>query len=1105
MKKILNKILRGASVLALASLPTLVFAQKAGDVISGIVEDSEGPVMMANVVEMDETGRIVAHAVTDINGEFSFRLQNPKNKLTITYVGYETVELPFNKTYFEIKMSDITEIQEVVIKAERVAGGSGLAIPEREISGAQQTIDMEEFEGMGITSIDEALQGRITGMDIVFNSGDLGARSTMHLRGVATMTGDANPLIVVDGNIWQIDANKVNNFDFTNNTNDMEKMSELLNVNPEDIASITVLKDAAATAIWGMQGTNGVLEIKTKRGSRGKTRLSYSYRMNATWQPNGYRLMTGDEYTMFLKEAFFNPKLSDDASNIIELNYDPSFSEYEMYNNNTDWVSAVKQIGIQQAHSVAVSGGGEKANFRISAGYDTQEGSIIGQHLDRLTTRVNFDYFISDRIKVSTNYAMTYSKNKTNRTALSQAMDMLPNLSIYYQDRNGKDLDMYYSMLSSASQELQYDRKNNQPYPPKNPVAVAEYQKRYNTSLSVQPEFVMTYNIMGLEEGQHRLTYDGRVTFQVQNSNDEDYMPASLVPGGWDDGDANSISTSSNKSSNITTTHTLTFVPALENRNHSIMAMIRGQVGSNNSKSQNQAIYGVPSGSFQSTALDGIITGFGTSAGRGRSANATFSAHYAFKGKYIMDLTVRADGTTSLGDKRRWGVFPALSMRWNIIDEEFMRPLTWVSMLSIRPSWGITGNPPGGSDLYFSKYGGAGSYLGTSAMKPNNIRLSKLQWEETQSWNLGFDIGIMADKLTANIDLYSRTSTKMLQGRYKIPSSSGFGELSYINDGSMKNQGWELTLNTNRLIQFGDLNVRTNLSFADNSNQLLSLNATILDLRNPEFKYNNGEYLTYIQLKNAFGSIYGFKFKGVYQYSDYSPEEVPGVSGPDAPVVKDANGDVILNQKGKTKPMMFAYGETGEYEFVGGDTKYEDINYDGNINELDIVYLGSSLPKMNGGFGINISYKRFSWNNQFSFRWGNKIVNKSRMNAESMYGVKNSSAAVNWRWRVEGDKTEMPRALFNYGYNFLASDKYVENGSFLRWGHSTFTYSLDQKVVKKIGLSSVSFNLNLNNILVFTKYSGMDPEIGTGGMGIATDGAQTPRSRQVTASVNVSF
>ena len=148
MKKILNKILRGASVLALASLPTLVFAQKAGDVISGIVEDSEGPVMMANVVEMDETGRIVAHAVTDINGEFSFRLQNPKNKLTITYVGYETVELPFNKTYFEIKMSDITEIQEVVIKAERVAGGSGLAIPEREISGAQQTIDMEEFEGM---------------------------------------------------------------------------------------------------------------------------------------------------------------------------------------------------------------------------------------------------------------------------------------------------------------------------------------------------------------------------------------------------------------------------------------------------------------------------------------------------------------------------------------------------------------------------------------------------------------------------------------------------------------------------------------------------------------------------------------------------------------------------------------------------------------------------------------------------------------------------------------------------------------------------------------------------------------------------------------------
>lgn len=1100
MKKIYNFIYRAASVLAFATLPTLAFAQKAGDVISGIVEDSEGPVMMANVVEMDETGRIVAHAVTDINGEFSFRLVNPKNKLTITYVGYETVELPFDKTYFNIKMSDITEIQEVVIKAERFAGGSGLAIPEREISGAAVTIDMSEFEDLGITSVDQAIQGRIPGLDIVFNSGDLGARSTMMLRGISTMTGDANPLIVVDGNIWQIDANVANNFDYQNNTQNTEKMSELLNINPEDIASITVLKDAAATAIWGVQGSNGVIEIKTKRGTRGKTRLQYSYRLNGTWQPEGYRLMTGDEYTMFLKEAFFNPEMSETAgANAPELNYIPSYSEYEMYNNNTDWVDAVKQLGLQHSHNVSVSGGGEKANFRISAGFDTQEGSVIGQHLNRFTTRVAFDYFISDRITVTTNYSMTYTKNKQNSSAISTAMRMMPNMAIYYEDAQGNPTDDFYFTLPSI--------KSDEIPNITNPVAVAALEKNYSTSLSVNPEFSFKYNLLGLENDSHRLTYDGRITFQVQNSGSESYYPAILTAGEWSGENSNRINTSSNKSTNITTTHTLTFVPSFENKAHSVMAMVRYQLQTNNNKSQSMGIYGVPSGSFESAALDGVISNFSTGAGRGRSLNGTFSGHYAYKGKYIFDLTIRADGSTAFGDKRRWGVFPAVSGRWNVIDEEFMRALPWVSMLSVRPSWGITGQAPGGSDLYFAKYSSGDAYLGTSSIYPANIRLSNMQWSETQSWNLGFDIGVLRDKLSLNIDLYSRTTKKMLQNGYQIPTSSGFSSLSVANDGTMKNEGWELNLNANRLIQVGDFSLNANLAFSDNTNQLLELNPTILDRMNQEFDYNNGKYLTYVQLKNAFGSIYGFKYKGVYQYSDYSEVEVPGVSGPNAPVVRDKNGDVVLTSKGLTKPMMFAYGESGaEYRFVGGDAIYEDINYDGNINELDIVYLGSSLPKMTGGFGFRVNYKRFSWNNQFNFRWGNKIINQGRMNAESMYKTENSSAAVNWRWRVEGDQTIMPRALYNYGYNFLGSDRYVENGGFLRWNYTQFSYTLNPTFVKTLGVQNISLSCNLNNVLVFTKYTGLDPEVGVGGAGsMATDGAQTPRSKQFTASLNVTF
>ena len=1095
--------MRGAAALALLSMPGLLFAQRAGDIISGVVSDSEGPLMMVNVTERDASNRIVASAVTDIEGQFSFRLVSPNNRIEVSYVGCETVNIPITKTYFEIVLNEITEIAEVEVTAERIVT-SHLPIPEREMSQAIQTLNMEELEDLGMTSIDEAIQGRFANLDIVFDSGNLGARSTINLRGVSTMTGDANPLIVVDGNIFEIDANLRNNFDYQNDANNEEKVSELLNINPQDIESISILKDAAATAQWGARGSNGVMEIKTKRGSRGQTRVNYSYRVNADWQPEGYKLLNGDQYTMFLKESFFNPQLSDNAANIIELNYDPTFSEYEMYNNNTDWVSHVKKIGLQQAHNIAVSGGGEKANFRISAGFDDQTGSVIGQKMNRFTTRVAFDYFVSDRIKVVTNFSMVYSKNKTNPASINAAMRMMPNLAIYYEDEFGNPTGEYYHMLATASSEL--PRVTN-------PLAEADERKSHNLSLNINPEFQMVYNLLGLGSDETRLTYDGRVTFGVQNSGSDNFTPASLDRDGWAGSNANRSSNNSSKSSNITTTHQLTFIPYLKREGHSVMSMVRFQVSNSNSKGMNDDVSGLPSG-IQLPNENGVIQNMSTSAGRSRGVNGTFSIHYAYRGKYMFDFTARTDGNTKFGDNKRWGTFPAVSARWNIIDEDFMAPLRdfkvgntyLLTMLSVRPSWGITGNAPGQDGLFYSKYSAGSAYLGISTINPSNIRLSNMQWEEKQTWNLGFDFGLFSDRLTFSVDLYSATVTKMLNSNYPIPTSSGFSSLSVVNEGSMKNEGWELALNANRLIRKGQFTLGGNIAFADNTNQILEMNPIMLDQKNGEFNFQNlSGYLSYVALKNAFGSIYGFKYLGVYQYSDYSEIEEPGVSGPNAPVVKDAEGNVILNSKGRAKPMMFAYGHTAEYEFVGGDAIYEDINHDGNINELDIVYLGTSLPKLNGGFGVNMTFGRLSWRNQFNFRWGNKIVNQGRRNAEAMYNTDNTSAAINWRWRVEGDDTVMPRALRNYGYNSLPSDRYVESGSFLRWNYTALSYSIDPKYTKSLGLSQVSINMNLNNLINFTKYSGMDPEVGVGGMGVATDGNQTPRSRRFTMGVTIQF
>ena len=266
--KYTDRLLRGALAILMALTPGLLQAQKAGDVISGVIEDNEGPMMMVNVTERDAADRIVAHDVTDMEGNFSFRLVNPNDHLQITYVGYETVDIPIDKTYFEIKMKEAGELPVVEITAERVLETNGLAIPLREASSVVQTINMEDFEGLGITTVDEALQGQVAGLDIVFDSGDLGSRSSMRLRGQSTLTGDGNPLIVIDGIILSIDDNTKNQFaDGLNAYLDagieaqfeQDRLAELLSINPADIASISFLKDASATAIWGMRGANGVM------------------------------------------------------------------------------------------------------------------------------------------------------------------------------------------------------------------------------------------------------------------------------------------------------------------------------------------------------------------------------------------------------------------------------------------------------------------------------------------------------------------------------------------------------------------------------------------------------------------------------------------------------------------------------------------------------------------------------------------------------------------------------------------------------------------------------------------------------------------------------
>ena len=1119
MKNIINKIKHRCRMLLMACM-LLVCSSAAAQITSvhGTVIDDMGPLIGATVCEIDGNNRIIESAITDLNGNFTMKVKNPKDKLRISYVGYKTQIFKFDKTTYNITLVSDTQLQEVVVKTSRRINGNALPIPEREVSYAYQGLSTKDFEGLGINTVDEALQGRIAGLDIVGNSGNLGSGSTMRLRGASSLSTltDANPLIVVDGNVREVD---LSTFDVASASD--EKFAELLNINADDIADIRVLKDAAATAVYGSQGGNGVIELVTKRGTKGKPQVTYTMKLTGTYQPKGMAMLNGDDYTMLLKEAYFNPRQDDAASNIPEISYLPlsSFSEANQYNDNTDWRDAVTQWGLRQNHYISLRGGGDKAQFSISAGFDHETGTVIAQKLQRFSTRVNLDYNISQRIRVSTNFSLIRTQNHQNSDNLLEiAQKKMPNMSIYEEDIYGNDIPgKYYNMIQSGpnigSNVFENDQRK---YP--NPVASAYLAKNVSTRFDIKPELIINDERLGMDNDHHRLTWKGSVYTNVFNNYTDRFYPAELVTTAWSNGH-NTSGVHSSKSVSFTTKHSLTFTPVFKNRDHSALFLGRFELTSGSSSWQDTNGSGLPSGGIESPNAGGLVTGLGSGFSEWRSMFFTFLGHYAYKeGRYSADVSLRADGTTKFGPDKRWGFFPSVSLRWNVIDEPFMEPARkWLSMLSIRPSWGLVGNAPNQNYLYTSKYGSGAMYMDMSSMVPLNLRLTNLQWEKVNSYNLGFDLGFLDDRLKIVFEVFNSTRSNMLMGNYRIPSNSGYSTVAYYNTGKLQNTGWEFHINTNKLVKAGNFTLDLNVNFSNNRSILLEMDPTVLENMNSTFKNENRNILTRVQLNNPLNAIYGFRSKGVYMYQYETIKNMPAEqqqafidAGNTAPIALNADGKIIRDDKGDPIQMMFNYDNNGtgkNYKFKGGDAMYEDINNDGQINALDIVYLGSSLPKLMGGFGLNLSYGAWRLSAQFTYRIGVDIVNIARLDAEAMSTNNNQSQAVNYRWRKEGDITTIPRAMYgaDTNYNTLISDRFVEDGSYLRMSYVQLSYALNKKQLKAIGLNKISFHLSANNPLILTKYTGVDPDISAGGYSPAQDYGQTPRARSFTFSLGIEF
>ena len=1111
--------------------------------ISGTVSDEFGPVIGCNVIEKDANNRNVNATITDVNGNFQLAIKNPKNKLVVSYVGYKTFsQVIGSQTNFQVQLKDANELGTVTVTAKQRFRGDGLSIPKDEVSVATQTMNMDIVDGLAFTSADEALQGQIAGLDIVANSGNLGAGTTMRMRGVTTINGSSEPLIVVNGNIMDVPDAKDTDW----STATEETYSSLLSINVNDIESIDIMKDAAATAIWGARGANGVISIKTKRGKRGKIRIDYNFSLQGNWQPKGYNLLSGDEYTMLMKEELYNPTQNPSATtNINELNYNKSWAEYNNWNDNTDWVKAVTQTGWNQSHGLTISGGGEKAVFRISANYDHQTGTIIKQVLNRFSTRLNLEYYVSDKLKFTTEFPLTYTKNqKSYANILGKALSMAPNMSIYREDGNGIDTNEYYIMLPSAEKDeygssisgtssLQLKSVRDIG----NPVAIANLAWNNESTYRITPDFRINYYFLGNDDHKTRLDYEGQVYLDIFSKSNPTYCPGSLSTNGWKDNSYNLYTMDDYNSFQFQTRHQLIFTPKFKNEDIAWMMLGRWELTSGTSYGQNVSERKLPLGA-QSPTLPAEISNMSTSNGEWRSMAGVFSTHLSYKGRYNADFTVRADGTTRFGDNNKWGYFPGMSVRWNISDEPWMK---WsrkvLSMLAFRPSWGVNGRTPSSEYLQYAKYAAGSQYGNGNTLLPSTrvdgLQLSDLKWEKTTSWNLGANLGLFDDMIEADFNYYYKKTKDLLNPGVAISSQTGYTTLAWKNIGSMENKGWEFNITAKKFIKAGKFSMDASFNVAQNFNKITEMDQTVLDGINEDWSADSrGKYFKRIQVGNALGSIFGLRHKGVYQYSydylenlrrqgyvmegnekimirdnndlvDYLNNRfLP--AGKTAPIALNRDGKVITGADGKPLRMTYNSKDGGEtYKFDGGDVIYEDVNHDGTINSLVMVYLGNSNPKFSGGFGFTFRYGNWSLRTNFVYRTGFKVVNFARMGVEKMYDTTNQSTAVNWRWRKNGDMTEIPRALYNYGYNWLGSDRYVEDASFLRFSYVSLSYDVPKKFLKSVGLNTLRFDLSGQNIFVWSKYSGTDPEHANNGWNFASDSSQTPRSKSFTLRMRI--
>ncbi|WP_345952816.1 SusC/RagA family TonB-linked outer membrane protein [Mucilaginibacter sp. PAMB04168] len=1049
--------------------------------LRGKVTDKKdrAPLVGVTVVEVDKEKRTIGGVTTDIGGNFALRVKSPQNRISVSLIGYKTVVLDINnRTTVTVQLEQSTNtLADVAITANRTSSNGLLQIDQRNSTTAVAKLSAKDIEELSASSIDQAIQGRLPGVDIAANSGDPGAGMQIRIRGTSTINGSTNPLIVLDGMPYETNIPS----DFNFGTADEQGYASLLNIAPSDIQDISVLKDAAATAVWGSRAANGVLIINTKRGRVGAPQVTYTVKATASRQPNAIPMLSGDQYSQLIPEEVMNRTGTPlNTETVKEFLYDPSDRYYyNNYSNNTNWINAITRTGYMQDHSLSLSGGGEKARYFASVSYLNQKGTTIGTGLNRITTRLNLDYNVSDRIRFRTD--VSYTRSNTDRVydddTRSIAYQKMPNMSIYEFNSAGNNTGNYLSPIQNIQGS----------YPGTfNPVAMLNAGKNNVIGQRIVPHFNLQYDIL---PSLFRATFD--VQFDINNTKNKTFLPQIATGRPISDVNVNNAFDGDADQFGIITKTNFIYTPRLNDK-HSLMGLVSFITNDNKTTTLQAQSSNSASVNLQDPSVDGRVRNLSSGFTQSRSLAALMNAQYGFLDRYIVNMALRADGNSKFGPENRWGLFPSVSTRWRISGEPFMKKLTVFDDLSLRLSYGKSGNDPKNNYSFYNIYGNyAYDYLGSSAVYSQNIELRNLRYETVTGQDIGLTFAMLKNRINVDVDVYRNRTTDLFFNGLRLPGISGFGNIN-LNVGTMDNQGWEINLGA-VAVKSKKVIVEMNFNIANNTNVIRSISEFY-----PSTKGDittNGQYKTLLQTNNPFGSFYGFRFKGVYK--DQA-----------ATTAINANGQPIVGLDGQPLQMRFNYPAT-DYLFKPGDAIYEDVNHDGNINYQDVVYLGNGNPKFTGGFGPTITYKgNLKINAFFSFRTGYQLVNGTRMLTSNMYNFNNQSTEVLQRWRNEGDVTNVPRALWNDGYNWLGSDRYVEDGSFIRLRSVTVRYNLTKNLLNRIGIRSASIYVTGENLITFTKYTGQDPEVSVKGSDpfrVATDNSMTPPTRNFVTGLVVGF